>query len=137
MARYAVVADLTKRVTGLRLANLTANDATVKEDALDRACNEVDLYLSGGNTPSFDQLDSVGQATVRDLTLDVAVYRLAERMAALDDRTVAQYDAAIFRLRDIAKGVASLGQMGQRVDAQVIRLGSAERVFSADTMRGW
>lgn len=137
MARYAVVADLTKRVTGLRLANLTANDPTVKEDALDRACNEVDLYLSGGNTPSFDQLDAVGQATVRDLTLDVAVYRLAERMAALDDRTVAQYDAAIFRLRDIAKGVASLGQMGQRVDAQVIRLGSAERVFSTDTMRGW
>lgn len=138
MARYAVIADLPKRLTPLRITGLTAGDAVVQEEALERACNEADLYLNGGNTPPFAELTAIGQATVLDIVLDLAVYWLATRLGSLDDRIVQLYDTAIFRLKDIRAGKASLGAMGApAVAAPAVSLSSATRVYSRDTMGGW
>lgn len=143
MARYATTADLVDVLSALRITGLSAGDATVQEACLERACGLLDAYLSASPTPSYTALTTVGQQIVHDLTLDVAAYYLASRIGAVTDRVQAIYDDAIFRLKDIGKGTASLGSVGVTAAPCPISLSSADRIFVAKTgsdsgtMGGW
>lgn len=136
-ARFATKTDMVKRLTPLRLQALSGGDDQVIDDCIDRAANLVESYLSGNNTPTYAELDQVGQDQVRDVTVDITSYFLAERLGSLSAELVEQRLNAIKWLLSVARGEASFGQQGVRVDAPVISIGSAPRVFTAESMRWW
>jgi phage gp36-like protein len=143
MARYGVAADLAEVLTALRITGLSAGDAVVQEACLERACGVVDLYLSASPTPVYSALSTAGQQIVHDLTLDIGAYYLAQRLGSVSDRVQAVYDDAIFRLKDIGRGVGSLGSVGDTAAPTPITLASNTRRFtgptssSSGTMGGW
>ena len=143
MARYAVAADLAEVLSALRITGLSAGDAVVQEACLERACGVLDLYLSASPTPVYSALSAAGQQVVHDLTLDVAAFYLAQRLGSVSDRVQAVYDDAIFRLKDIGRGVGSLGSVGDSVAPVSVSLASNTRRFigptagSSGTMGGW
>ena len=143
--RYATRDQLVEQVSALRITALSANDATVQDDAIEQAANEVDIYLSASPTPVYASLADFGQEIISGLTISIAVYKLAERIGAMTDRMRERYDTAIFRLRDIQSGKASLGAVGVTAAPDPISLQSADRIFRRDTspagslgtMGGW
>jgi phage gp36-like protein len=77
------------------------------------------------------------------LTVAIACYYLADRLGAVTGQVRQGYDDAIFRLKDIARGLASLGRIGVTAAPAKITIGSADRVFrsptgtDSGTMGGW
>ncbi len=143
MARYALIADLSRAMGERDLVRFTNDDggSTVDDDvaegALEDACDTVDTYLSRRYTcPLVAPIPSV----VRRITLSCAVYWLYSRRTALESghpRRV-DYDDAIAMLKDISAGKASLGiQPEARVKtSQVADFTSSTRIFSRDNLRG-
>jgi len=143
--RYATRADLTRQLSALRLAAMSGGDTTIQDECIETAAAEVDTYLSASPTPVYASLPDYGQEIIRQITVQIAVYRLAERVAAVTDRLRESYDTAILRLRDVARGVASLGSVGATAAPAMISLSSNARVFrrgespagESGTMGGW
>jgi len=124
---------------------MSDDDTTIQDECIETAADEVDTYLSASPTPVYDALPDYGQGIIRQITVQIAVYRLAERVGAVNDRLRDSYDSAILRMRDIARGVASLGKVGVSAKPDQIQILSNARVFrrgesplgESGTMGGW
>lgn len=137
---YCAKADLEKRF-GTEIAQLLDrnNDGTEDTGILDTALADTDAeingYLQGGGyaLPLSEVPD-----LVKAIACDIARYRLWDDRAPEEVRK--RYEAAISRLRDIAKGVIRLPlsdgtAVEQTGGAPVYE--EVERVFTASTLSGF
>lgn len=112
-AQSATTADLTRRLTSLRVTALTASDAVVKQAALDDAEVEVMGRLGGGSFPEYTDLSATGKAIFQGFVLQYAVFLLIERIKGLDEATRAdrdRLDAQVDAYRARGAGLEALGE---------------------------
>jgi phage gp36-like protein len=108
---YATQQDISDRYSNNTLLMLTDRDGndTVDQEVLDGALNdataEIDSYVA---TKYALPLPTVPAVLVR-LCVDISIYRLASGADLATEEQRKRFDDAIKMLRDIAKGVSSLG----------------------------
>lgn len=125
-----------------RLADLDGDgtrDAAKVARALDDAAALIDGYIAQRVSLPLDPVPAV----LKNLSIDIAVYRLATDAGLLAEDMRRRYEDAISFLRDVAKGTAAI-PVPRLSDApatetrapNVILLDSAPRRFSRDTLKG-
>ena len=111
---YAVKADLQKRLDDAKLLQLTdfANAGSVDDtritEALNAASSLVDSYTGGRYVLPLTVSDQV-----KDITLDIAIYKLHSGRQIDSDPVKEAYDQALRFLKDVSAGKASLNQSGK------------------------
>lgn len=85
--------------------NDSVPDADVVARALDDATAEIDTYVAAKYSLP---LPSVPEVLVR-ICVDIAVYRLSTDAAQATDERRLRFEDAMSMLKDISKGIASLG----------------------------
>lgn len=137
---YATQADLETRFKNQELIELTDEAGTGEIDAaavavaLGDADAEINGYLAGRYTLPLTQ---ISPELVR-LACDITRYKLYDAQAS--ELVKARYDDAIAKLRDVARGVASLGidQASQPVaSAGSVKVSAPDRVFTDDSLAGY
>lgn len=136
---YATQADIVTRYSEADLLviadrdNDQVADVDVVARALEDAAAEIDTYVSAKYSLP---LPSIPDVLVR-LNVDIAVYRLSTDAAQATDERRQRYEDAIALLKDISKGVASLGisepPPSSNGGAVLISNG---RLFKRGTLRG-
>jgi len=141
---YCTKSDILEQIDEDVLIDLTDDDdvGSVDDDKVTRAISdadeEIDSYCGARHTVPFSTVPGI----IRKLSVDIAIYNLyARRRGAPDDRKE-RYNNAVRMLRDISRGVISLGAddpEGSPPDTNAPEMASTnpDRVFSRDTMKGW
>lgn len=108
--------------------------------ALDYATAEIDSYLAARHTLPLTEVPLV----LKQLCVDIAVYRLALSGELMTDEIDKRYERALARLRDLAAGKANLvfttppvgeTEEGDFTAPQPVVTGGPARVFTRDLMR--
>ncbi len=111
-----------------------AADEDVVTNAIADATAEIDSYVGSRYSLPLDETPDI----LKRLCVDIAVYRGSAEAGTVTDEKRRRYDDALAWLKDLAKGVASLGS----VEEPASITGSAElvapntRIFTRTTMRG-
>lgn len=141
MSIYATLADIRAAIPERALIQLTDDDATgaidaaLVEKALDMADNEINGYVAA----YYRRADAAAPVPklLTDLACDIAHYRLF-RHGSPTERVQKLYDAAVAKLRDIARGIIKL-DLGEETlperEGQIL-VESADRLFTRDKMDG-
>ncbi len=108
---YSAQADILEQISEAQLIQLTddANAGAVDDSVCSRAIAdadaEIDSYCGSRYTVPFDTVLPI----IRKMSVDIAIYNLyARRKGAPEDR-LARYNNAVRFLRDVARGLTSLG----------------------------
>lgn len=136
---YAVQADMVTALGEDELIQLTdradppvgAIDAAVLTRALEAADGEIDSYLAARYTLPLASVPTI----LRDCAIDIARYRLHDR--GMPDLVKDTYKDRLAWLRDVAKGVASLGIDTDSLtpaSAGLPEMTSGGRVFARETL---
>lgn len=108
-------------------------------EAIQDACAEIDGYLGKRYRVPF----STAPAVVKKYAKDIAIYNLFSRQGIEEndrEKTILnRYNAATKFLRDIALGIGSIGieDAASPQSSDGFKMGSSQRLFSRDSMRGW
>lgn len=108
---YSTLNDLLKQVDEDELIQLTddegtgAMDADVVNSAITDADAEIDSYCGTRYSTPFP----AAPAMIRKLSCDIAIYNLYARRRNVSEDRQARYDAAVRFLRDVSKGLVTLG----------------------------
>jgi phage gp36-like protein len=108
---YATLSDIQQAVPADVLVELTddagagAVDDTVVDAALERASSEIDAYVGVRYAVPLE----TAHPLVKKLCTDLSVYYLYLRVGKVSDALQRTYDNAVRLLRDISKGIVSLG----------------------------
>lgn len=141
---YCSVQDLIDRCGSFALVQLSNPDdsqvETVNEDMVHRAildaCGEMDGYIA--TRYSLPLAETTNQ--LRTLAMDIALYRLGllQRQGGDLEAVKDRYDDSIRFLRDLAKGLATLG-LDQTTEpiVQVLNVSGSPRQFSREGLRGF
>ena len=139
---YSAKADILEQLDEDILIQLTDDhDAgVVDDDAVTRAIadadSEIDSYCGTRHAIPF----STVPPRVRKLSVDISIYNLyARRKGAPEDRKT-RYDNAIRFLKDVAKGVATLGEDdpdGSPGESNTPDIDQSDRIFTRDKMKGF
>lgn len=143
---YSTQSDLLEQISEDELIELTDDAAAgvVDTDAVTRAIvdadAEIDGYCGKRHTVPFTTVPEI----IRKLSVDLSIFNLYARRSHLEvpDSRQKRYDAAIRFLRDVARGIVSLGEddpEGSPPDSNAPEMASTNptRVFSRDTMSGF
>ena len=137
---YIVQSDLLGQISNAQLIQLTddaktgAVDTTKITQAIDGAESEVDGYVA---TKYTVPVAAPVPQLVKELSIDIAIYRLYRRRQRIPDDVKKAYDDAIARLKDIAKGLLTLGidpPPGESSKAAQGEVSGPDRVFDRDKM---
>lgn len=141
---YTTVAEIKKAISEEIVKQLTDDDnigeiveANVTA-AIARADAEIDGYCGsqGRHLVPFTTVPAV----VAGLSLDMSIYYLYKRRTVPEDVQKA-YDNAIARLKDIAKGLLSLGvdppPAASTADGAECNKTASDRIFTRDTLKGF
>lgn len=126
---YATATDLSDRygATALVLAADRDGDGVADTAAVDRALadatSEVDSYVAARHPVP---LAAPLPARVVQVTVDVAFYRLCREAGSYTDEIRQRYDDALAWLRDVARGLATLG-----VAAEVPAVSAGDAQFAS------
>jgi len=139
---YSANADILEQLDEAILIQLTDDadagevDADVVTRAIADADSEIDSYCGKRYTIPF----SAVPVRVRKLSVDIAIYNLyARRKGAPEDRKT-RYDNAIRFLKDVAKGLATLGEDdpdGSPAESNAPDIDQSDRIFTRDKMKGF
>ena len=139
---YCEQADLLDRIHEDELIQLTddddagAVDADVVAEAIADADAEIDGYCGKRYTVPFTTVP----ALVKKYSRDIAIYNLYQRRLGAPEQRRRDYDNAIAFLKNVAKGLASLGEDdpdGTPTQTDRPQITSNTRVFSRGNMSGW
>ncbi|MFH2011683.1 MAG: DUF1320 domain-containing protein [Pseudomonadota bacterium] len=139
---YSVQTDMEEQISQNELIQLTDDEDTgeVDTDVLSRAIAdadaEIDSYCANRYTVPFSPVP----AMIRKLSVDIAIYNLFSRRALdVSDERQQRYDNAIRFLRDLAKGLISLGaESPSPVNPDnSVSMDSNTRVFNRNKLRGF
>ncbi len=136
---YATKADLQQRLTDTKLVQLTdfGNTGSMDEaritEALNVASALVDSYVAGRYTLPLTVSDQV-----RDLTVELAVYKLHAARQAVPEQVRADHDRILSFLKDVGAGRASLDQSAKlqasELDAKTKDHDAKPDVFDTDKL---
>ena len=139
---YSIQTDILEQLDEDILIQLTDDadagevDADVVTRAIADADSEIDSYCGKRYTIPF----SAVPVRVRKLSVDIAIYNLyARRKGAPEDRKT-RYDNAIRFLKDVAKGLATLGEDdpdGSPAESNAPDIDQSDRIFTRDKMKGF
>lgn len=140
---YCTTADLEEQISALELLELTddsgsgAVDVSVVARAIADADAEIDSYCGGRYGVPFSPVP----AMIRKLSVDLAIYNLYSRRSVLSisEERQKRYDNALRFLRDVARGLISLGADAPAPENSEGRaeIAGATRRFSRRSMRGF
>lgn len=102
---YAALVDFNHRANALRQAGLVES-TTVITTALQSASDKFDSYAS---TRYACPLTGTIPGAVVECVVSLAFYDVVSRLGAVDDRIRLEYEDTLTWLRDLAKGLVSLG----------------------------
>lgn len=110
---YSTQADLEEQISRAELVELTDDSGvgSVDTSALARAVAdadaEIDSYCGGRYSVPFDPVPAI----IRKISVDMAIYHLFSRRSVLKvpEERQKRYDNAIRFLRDVSRGLISLG----------------------------
>jgi phage gp36-like protein len=139
---YCTLTDIKKAISDEIVKQLTDDDnigeiveANVTT-AIARADAEIDGYCAVKYAVPFTTVPEV----VAGLSLDMSIYYLYKRRTVSDD-VQKSYDNAIARLKDIAKGLLSLGvdppPAASTTDGAEANKTSSDRIFTLGKMTGY
>ena len=132
---YSIQSDILEQMEEDVLIQLTDDDdaGVVDDDKVTRAIADADAEIDSYCGTKYDIPFSTVPVMIRKISVDIAIYNLyARRRGAPDDRKE-RYDDAISFMKDVSKGIASLGGDGPSADddsgpeATVVK---SDRVFS-------
>ncbi|PKN05552.1 MAG: hypothetical protein CVU74_01095 [Deltaproteobacteria bacterium HGW-Deltaproteobacteria-9] len=139
---YCILADIKKALSEEIIKQLTDDDnigeiisANVTK-AIARADAEIDGYCAVKYAVPFTTVPPV----VAGLSLDMSIYYLYKRRTVSED-VQKSYDNAIARLKDIAKGLLSLGvdppPAASTSEGAESNKSVSDRIFTRDSMKGF
>ena len=139
---YATKQDLQKRLTDVKLVQLTdfahsgAMDEARITAALHAAGSLIDSYVAGRYTLPLTVSDQV-----KDLSVDLAIYKLHAGRQFIPDTVKEDYNRALALLKDVSAGRASFDQPARRqASGQEVKTkdhASAPDVFDKDRLEGY
>jgi phage gp36-like protein len=104
--------------------------------AIATADAEIDGYCAGRYTVPFSPVPAV----IKGLSVEIAVYYLYKRRT-VPERIEKSYDKAVARLKDISRGLLTLGTTPDSTPAPAnsggISVTENARIFTRDTMKGF
>lgn len=116
---YSLQADLLEQISEDKLTQLTDDDDTgsIDSDVITRAIADADAEIDGYAGTLYDVPFSPVPVSIRKRSVDIAIYNLyARRKGAPEDRRI-RYNDAIRFLKDLSKGIVTVGADGPAVDA--------------------
>ena len=133
---YCIQTDILEQITEDELIQLTDDagagtiDATVVTRAIDDADAEADTYYA----TRYDVPLSPVPAMARKLSVDLALYNLySRRLSIVPEERQRRYDAGVRYLRDVSKGIVSLGAESPAPDSDggpVATTTKSDRIYS-------
>ena len=139
-AASATIADLTRRLTTLRITGLSANDPIILQAALDDGEVEVCSRLGGGAFPTYSALTATGKAIFQGFTLEYAYFVLLERIGKLDDSARSDRDRLDERVegyRARGAGLEALGDPAPNSPRVAAVNSPTTRVWTRTSMGTW
>jgi len=139
---YSAEADILEQLDEDILIQLTddVDAGVVDDDAVTRAIADADSEIDAYCGKRYSVPFSTVPPRVRKLSVDIAIYDLyARRKGAPEDRKT-RYENAIRFLKDVAKGVATLGEDdpdGSPAEANTPDIDQSDRIFTRDKMKGF
>lgn len=139
---YCTQADIIKAITQEKLIQLTDDDnmnvvnAEHVTQAIATADSEIDGYCGSHYAVPFSAVPPI----IRGLSVEIAVYYLHKRRT-VPEKVERAYDKAILRLKDIARGLLSLGiePPPPAASSSGVKANKApsDRIFTRNTMSGF
>lgn len=138
---YCTLEDLRNLIPEGELAQLTGEtgemaDEAVVAAALAQADAQIDAYIGGRYAVPLNPAPPL----VKGLAADLALYHLYSRRSVAPPVRQKKYDAALFFLKEISAGEASLEALGitpSGASREAADLKSAPRVFNRDRLGEW
>jgi len=115
---YCTKTDILEQLEEDVLIQLTDDEdaGIVDDDKVTRAIVDADAEIDSYCGTKYDVPFTTAPAMIRKMSVDITIYNLyARRRGAPEDRKE-RYDDAISFLKDISKGIASLGGDGPSAD---------------------
>jgi len=139
---YCTQDDILDQVAEAELVRLTDDasagtvDADVVAAAIAGAEAEIDSYVGRRHTVPLSPVPPV----VRDRAVDIAVYRLYKRRRKANDDVRKSYEDALAWLKDVAKGLVSLGVDDPDATPSPTHrpsIDGPDRIFDRDKLEGF
>ncbi len=140
---YILQADLLGQISNAQLIQLTddAQSGTVDAAKVTQAIAEAEAEVNGYvATKHSVPLAAPIPDLVKQLSVDIAIYRLYHRRQRVPDDVRKSYEDAVAKLKDIAKGVLTLGIDPPPAESSKATSGEVfgpERVFDRDKLGGF
>lgn len=139
---YCEHADILGQISPDVLIQLTDDtsdgvaDMSRVTQAIATADAEIDGYCAGRYNVPFSPVPAV----IKGLSVEIAVYYLYKRRT-VPERIEKAYDKAIARLKDISRGLLTLGVIPEPIPAPAgsgsFSVTDNERVFTRNTLKGY
>ena len=115
---YCTQADLLEQISQDKLIQLTDDDdaGIVDSDMVTRAIADADAEIDSYCGTKYDIPFSPVPVMIRKVSVDIAIYNLYTRRQGAPEDRKERYDDAISFLKDVSKGIASLGGDGPSAD---------------------
>lgn len=139
---YSTQDDIEKLIPAADLADLTSEDssvdAAVVADCIAKADAEIDGYLGIKYQVPLSPVPDL----VKAMSVDLAIYNLHKRrpLMPMPDTVKMAYGDRVSFLKQVVAGNATIGISAAEpaaVSQDVVEIGSSERVFSRDSLKGF
>jgi phage gp36-like protein len=141
---YCTIDDIRKLLPEEALVRLTDDEGTgaVDEGRVQEAVAQADSEIDGYCGARYKVPFSTAPGVVKKLSVDIAVYNLYSRGVDQAPPVRAErYQAAVFKLKDIARGLVSLGADpapdSATGSAAETNRSEGDNVFSRDSLEGF
>jgi phage gp36-like protein len=135
---YCTKADILKQLDEVILIQLTddldagAVDDSIVTSAIADADAEIDSYCGVSYDVPFDPVPRI----ILKHSVDISIYRLYDRRQGAPENIRKRYDDVIRFLKDVAKGIASLGgDAPEETTSDEATVTSQDRIFSRDSLK--
>lgn len=139
---YCSQSNLLDQISEDDLIQLTDDDDTgaVDTDVVDQAIADADAEINSYCGVRHSVPFSTVPPMVLKLSVDITIYNLYSRRRGAPDERKERYDNAIRYLKDVAKGLVTLGEDDPEStpsESSSPDISSNTRIFSRDTMEGF
>jgi len=139
---YCTQDDIISQISEEILIQLTDDDGVgeVDADRVSAAIANADAEINSYCGMKYSVPFSTVPPMIRAASVDIAIYNLRSRRMGASDTEKERYRERIAWLKDVAKGIATLGESdpdGVPTEVQAPEISCSGRIFSRDTMKGW
>lgn len=139
---YCAKTDILEQLDEDILIQLTDDEDTglVDDTKVTRAIADADAEIDSYCGVRYPVPFSTVPGIIRKLSVEFSIYNLYARRKGVSDDRKDRYDNGIRFLRDVSKGVVSLGADDPDTppsDANQPQITSSERIFSREKMKGF